>query len=94
MQRAGVQVQVAAEFDNVESIKRTAARGGEIAILPEYVVRTELEMGVLRAVPVEGKPLQRTLKLVWNQNAFFSPVTRTFLRFITRYLPALSELKV
>ncbi len=94
LQRAGVQVQVAAEFDNVESIKRTAARGGEIAILPEYVVRTELEMGVLRAVPVEGKPLQRTLKLVWNQNAFFSPVTRTFLRFITRYLPALSELKV
>ena len=94
LQRSGVQVQIAAEFDNVESIKRSVAKGGEIAILPEYAVRTELEMGMLRAISVEGKPLQRTLKLVWNQNAFFSPVTRTFLRFITRYLPALSGLKI
>jgi DNA-binding transcriptional LysR family regulator len=94
LQRAGVQVQVTAEFDNAESIKRTVAKGTEIAILPEYVVRTELEMGVLHAAAVEGKPLQRTLKLVWNQNAFFTPVTRTFLRFVTRYLPALSRLNV
>lgn len=94
LQRAGIQVQVAAEFDNVESIKRAVAKGRDITILPEYAVRTELEMGLLRAITVEGTPLQRTLKLVWNQNAFFSPVTRTFLRFITRYLPALSGLKV
>ena len=57
-------------------------------------MRSELEMGLLRAIPVEGTPLQRTLKLVWNQNAFFSPVTLTFLRFLARYLPALSVLKV
>jgi DNA-binding transcriptional LysR family regulator len=43
------------------------AKGKDITILPEYAVRTELEMGLLRALPVSGKPLQRTLKLVWNQ---------------------------
>lgn len=91
LQRAGVQVQVAAEFDNVESIKRAVAKGKDISILPDYAVRNELEMHMLRAVPVEGRPLLRTLKLVWSRNAFFSPVTRTFLRFLARYLPALNE---
>lgn len=90
LQRAGVQVQVVAEFDNVESIKRAVAKGKDITILPEYAVRSELEMGLLRALPVEGKPLQRTLKLVWNHNQPLSAVTRAFLRFLTRELPPLS----
>ena len=90
LQRAGVQVQVVAEFDNVESIKRAVAKGKDIAILPEYAVRSELEMGLLRALPVEGKPLQRTLKLVWNPSHPFSAVTRAFLRFLAHELPPLS----
>ncbi|HAJ36769.1 MAG TPA: LysR family transcriptional regulator [Chloroflexi bacterium] len=94
LQRAGVQVQVAAEFDNVESIKRAVTKGKDITILPEYAVRSELEMGLLRALPVTDRPLQRTLKLVWNQHAFFTPVTRTFLRFLTRYLPGLGQLSM
>lgn len=91
LQSAGVQVSVAAEFDNVESIKRTVAKGGDITILPDYAVRNELEMKILRAIPVEGRVLLRTLKLVWNQNAFLTPVTRTFLRFLAQYLPVLGE---
>jgi hypothetical protein len=38
--------------------------------------------------------LQRTLKLVWNRNIFFSPVTRTFLRFLELYLPRLAEMSI
>lgn len=94
LQRAGVQVQIAAEFDNVESIKRAVAKGTDITILPEYAVRSELEIGLLRALPVAEKPLQRTLKLVWSQHTFFAPVTRTFLRFLTSYLPGLEKLSM
>lgn len=89
---AGVSVIVAAEFDNVESIKRAVAKGKDIAILPDYAVRSELEMQMLRAVSIEGKPLLRTLKLVWSRSAFFTPVTRRFLRFLVRYLPALEKI--
>lgn len=88
---AGVSVNVAAEFDNVESIKRAVVKGKDIAILPEYAVRSELEMQMLHAVAVEGRPLLRTLKLVWSRSAFFTPVTRTFLRFLAQYLPVLGE---
>lgn len=94
LQAAAVNVSVAAEFDNVESIKRAVAKGEDIAILPEYAVRGELEMGHLHALAVVGIPLQRTLKLVWNQHAYFTPVTRTFLRFLTRFLPALKEIEL
>lgn len=92
LQVAGVSVIVAAEFDNVESIKRAVAKGKDIAILPDYAVRSELEMQMLRAVSIEGKPLLRTLKLVWSRSAFFTPVTRRFLRFLVRYLPALEKI--
>lgn len=92
LQRAGVEVQVVAEFDNVESIKRAVTKGKDLAILPEYAVRSELDMGLLRALPVEGKPLQRTLKLVWNRSQPFSAVTRAFLRFLARELPPLGPL--
>lgn len=92
LQAAGVSVIVAAEFDNVESIKRAVAKGKDITILPDYAVRSELEMQMLRAVSIEGKPLLRTLKLVWSRSAFFTPVTRRFLRFLVRYLPALEKI--
>lgn len=93
LQAAAVSVRVAAEFDNVESIKRAVAKGKDIAILPDYAVRSELEMHILRAVPIEGRPLLRTLKLVWSRNTFFTPVTRTFLRFLERYLPMLEKIR-
>jgi len=90
--RAGIQVEVAAEFDNVESIKRAVIRGLGITILPAYAVHSEVEIGVLHALPIEGEPMERTLKLVWSRECSFSPVTRAFLRFLSAYLPRLAEL--
>ncbi len=87
-----IQVQVAAEFDNVESIKRAVAKDMGITILPDYAVNSELELGLLHALRIEGTPMQRTLKLVWNEDVFFSPVTRTFLRFLGQYLPSLAQM--
>jgi hypothetical protein len=43
---------------------------------------------------LEGRPLLRTLKLVWNRNALFSPATRAFLRFLAAVLPALHGLEL
>jgi LysR family transcriptional regulator, low CO2-responsive transcriptional regulator len=91
---AQIQVGVVAEFDNVESIKRAVVKGMGITILPEYAVQSELEIGLLHAIPIEGSPMQRTLKLVWNRDLYFSPVTRTFLRFLSQYLPRLAEMKL
>ncbi|MBX2998078.1 MAG: LysR family transcriptional regulator [Caldilineaceae bacterium] len=91
---AEINVKVAAEFDNVESIKRAVAQGMGITILPWYAVQSEQEIGLLRALPVEGGRLQRKLKLIWNKGRIFSPVTRTFLRFLGQSLPPLAQMQI
>ena len=61
-----------------------------MTVLPEYVVRTEIEAGVLRAIPVEGRPLRRTLKLVWAADGYFSPIAYAFLFGLSDEYPALA----
>jgi DNA-binding transcriptional LysR family regulator len=80
---------VAAEFDNLESIKRSVSQGVCLTILPGYVVRSEVGAGQLAAVPIEGAPLRRTLKLVWAMDTFFSPVSQAFLQALSVDYPTL-----
>lgn len=80
---------VATEFDNLESIKRSAAQGTCLTILPGYVVRAELTAGQLAALPIDGSPLRRTLKLIWATDSFFSPISLAFLEELSVEYPSL-----
>lgn len=75
----GVEPVIGAEFDNLESIKRAVALGMCAAVLPSYVVQNEVNQRLLHMIPVEGKPFTRTLKLIWDRQIPFAPVTRAFL---------------
>ena len=81
---------VAAEFDNLESMKRSAAQGTCLTVLPAYVVQAEVAAGTLAAIPVEGRPLVRTLKLVWAEDAPFGPVALAFLEALSVEYPTLT----
>lgn len=87
----GIRLRIGAEFDNVESIKRAVMAGTALAILPGYAVEDDAELGLLRALPIAGSPLQRVIKLIWHKRRPFSPVTRSFLRHLTARFPALAE---
>lgn len=88
----GVVPVVATEFDNLESMKRSAAQGTCLTVLPEYVVRAEVAAGTLAALPVEGRLLVRSLKLVWAAGNAFSPVALAFLQELSAEFPALQPL--
>lgn len=90
-QAAGTTVKVAAEFDNVESIKRAVARGMGISVLPGYAIAGEVEAGTLRGLRVTDKPMQRTLKLLWNQENALTPVARAFVRHLAGYFPGIGQ---
>lgn len=94
LQRQGVRPRVVAEFDTIESIKRAVSMGPGLTILPEYAIRTEQEFGLLRRIALEGKPLVRTLKLIWDKQRFFTPITRSFLAHLQGCFPALAVLTV
>jgi DNA-binding transcriptional LysR family regulator len=91
LRQNGVRPQIGGEFDTLEAIKRAVAGGSSLTILPGYAVRDEVELGLLRAIPLEGSPLQRTLKLIWDKRRPFSPVTRSLLVFLQQTFPALAE---
>ena len=80
---------IGAEFDNVESIKRAVMNSTSITILPEYAVQSEVALGQLWQLPLDGQLLQRVLKLVWSRARHLSPVARAFLGCAQRYAPAL-----
>lgn len=88
----GIEPRISAEFDNIESIKRSVAAGACLAVLPEYVAVDEIKQGLLRAVVVEHSPLKRILKLVWDRETHFPPITRAFLALLSREYPPLAAL--
>lgn len=83
---------IGAEFDNLESIKRSVALGTCLTILPDYVVQKEVEENLLCLIPIVGKPLARSLKLIWDADYHFSPITRAFLKQLQTDYPALESL--
>lgn len=83
---------IGAEFDNVESIKRAVMAGTGLAVLPDYSVRDDATLGRLRTLRLEEEPLERTLKLIWDQRRHFAPVALFFLRHLVPRFPALAGL--
>lgn len=86
-----IEPKIRGEFDNVESIKRMVNLGTCVAILPMYVVEGDVKSKLVHALPLTDASLQRTLKLIWHRETFFSPIARAFLRHLSNRLPALTH---
>lgn len=86
LRQHGVTYTVGAEFDNVETIKRSVAAGPCVTILPEYAVRQEQVFGLLHAMKVEGTTLRRTLKAVRDATRYFPPPPQAFLTHLRMLL--------
>lgn len=89
-----IQPLIGAEFDNLESIKRAVSMGMCLAVLPPYVVQTEVEQRMLRMIPVDGQPFTRSLKLIWDSNVHFSPIGRAFLTELSQRFSELTTVLV
>lgn len=90
-QQHGIEPEVVAEFDNLESMKRLVMGSRYLTILPDYAVQTERQIGALRGLQLADLPLERTLKLVRNRHIFCAPVARAFLRHLHMTFPQLRE---
>jgi DNA-binding transcriptional LysR family regulator len=91
LRQYGIERIIGAEFDNLESIKRAVVSGTCMSILPRYTVEDEISQGVLHAIPLEGAPLKRMLKLIWANNIHFTPITRAFLQHVREDYPVLDQ---
>lgn len=79
LEQHGVTPVIGAEFDNLESMKRAVMLGTCIAVLPPYVIQNEITQKHLHMIPLDDRPLTRSLKLIWDTRQPVSPITRAFL---------------
>jgi DNA-binding transcriptional LysR family regulator len=83
----GVRPAVIAEFDNPIAIKRAVTSGMGIALLPHFAVKGESERERLAIIAIEGRPLYRTVKLVWASHCLQNSAVYAFIRYLTQEFP-------
>lgn len=75
-------IEIEAELDNIESIKRAVIIGESMTILPPYAIQQELNYGTLRTISITGTPLTRTLKLLLHRDCCLSPLVESFTQHL------------
>ena len=80
--KAGVEVQVVMEFDNVETVKRAIEINAGIAILPASTVITESERNQLIIYKLEGGIHNRPLAVIQKNNRILTPALRSFVELM------------
>ena len=80
--KAGVEVQVVMEFDNVETVKRAIEINAGIAILPASTVITESERNQLVIYKLEGGIHNRPLAIIHKKNRILTPALRSFVELM------------
>ncbi len=86
LRRHEADVDVVAEFDNIENIKQAVEDGAGVAILPEPTLRREVELRALVAVRLETldgePPFVRPLSIVHRRGRRLNPAVTAFIRVL------------
>ena len=77
-----LRVQIALEFDNIETIKRAIEIGAGISLLPEPTIAREIESGTLVQIPLEGQPLVRPLGIIHRRDRKLSETAQQFIQLL------------
>ena len=84
--RHKVEVDVTAEFDNIETIKQAVDEGGGVAVLPEPTLRREVQRRTLvqaQFILPPGEPtLVRPLSIVHRRNRRLNPAVTEFITLL------------
>ena len=81
----GVTVQRAAEFDNIETIKRAVEVGLGVAVVPRPSVLDERRSGQLAVVPLAEPEWVRTVGAVYRSDRALSTAARKFVELLQRH---------
>jgi DNA-binding transcriptional LysR family regulator len=82
LRHLGVSMQVASEFDNIDSVKHALEVNSALAFLPEPAVREELTGGSLVSVDCPWLKLRRPLGLIQRKGASPGPTARGVIELI------------
>ena len=75
----GIEIRMAMEFDNIETVKRAVEIDAGISIVPTTTVESEVAKNSLAALRFQGIDLVRPLALIHKRNKILSPAMRQFI---------------
>ncbi|MEX2317342.1 MAG: LysR family transcriptional regulator [Pirellulales bacterium] len=78
----GIPVQVALEFDNIETIKQAIEVAAGVSLLPQPTIGRELSSGSLAMVRLEGEPLSRPLGIIHRRDRKLSETAQRFVAML------------
>lgn len=81
-----VQVEVAMEFDNVETVKRAVEIDAGVSIVPLATVTQEVAKQTLAAVKLEDGEFYRPLAGLYKKNKVLSPAMKEFINLLKQPL--------
>ena len=73
---------IAMEFDNIETIKHAITLQSGVSILPEPSVLREVESGILAAIPTDMPELVRPIGIIHRRQKLLTPTAQTLLEFL------------
>ena len=80
----GVTVQRAAEFDNIETIKRAVEVGLGVAIVPRPSVLDEQRSGQLAVLPLAEAEWQRSVGVIYRSDRVLGTAARKFIELLVK----------
>jgi DNA-binding transcriptional LysR family regulator len=84
LRQHGVNVNIAMEFDNIETIKHAITLQSGVSILPEPSVLREVESGILAAIPTDMPELVRPIGIIHRRQKLLTPTAQTLLEFLQK----------
>ena len=82
LRQHGMNVNIAMEFDNIETIKHAITLQSGVSILPEPSVLREVEAGILAAIPTDMPDLVRPIGIIHRRQKLLTPTAQTLLEFL------------
>ena len=82
LREAGVEVQIAMQFDNIQMIKEAVALGSGVSILPERTMQAETAQGRLVAIPMAAPGLVRPVGIVHRRKKKLNRAAQSFLEML------------
>ncbi len=77
-----VNVNVALEFDNIETIKRAIEINEGVSLLPQSTVAWEVESGLLAQVPLDGVTVERPLGIIHRRDVTLGTIGKQFVAML------------
>lgn len=78
-----VEVSIAMQFDNIQSIKEAVAQGSGVSILPERTMQAEIEQKRLVSIPLHAPKLLRPVAIIHRRRKKLNRAGREFLELVT-----------